>query len=43
MLGGDIINQVEYKIIETVSDLTDKDLKKIINEKIFKIIKIMDF
>lgn len=43
MLGGDIINQVEYKIIETVSDLTDEDLKKIINEKIFKIIKIMDF
>ena len=43
MIGGDIINQVEYKIIETVSDLTDEDLKKIINEKIFKIIKIMDF
>ena len=43
MIGGDIINQVEYKIIETVSDLTDEDLKKFINEKIFKIIKIMDF
>ena len=38
MIGGDIINQVEYKIIETVSDLTDEDLKKFINEKIFKII-----
>lgn len=43
MIGGDIINKVKYKIIETVSDLTDEDLKKIINEKIFKIIKIMDF
>ena len=38
-----IINKVKYRIIETVSDLTDEDLKKIINEKIFKIIKIMDF
>lgn len=43
MIGGDIINKVKYKIIEIVPDLTDEDLKKIINEKIFKIIKIMDF